>query len=91
MAKNNKEIDPSYSQILINKTMRGTLLLGMGGAMFLTATMIFAELRAERPWQEIAILASVSCGGLLFIPVTEAWVYAPWQKAIQRLEKHEGN
>ena len=91
MSKAKKVEDPAYSHLSVNKTMQGTLYLAMIGSMCLTATLLFAELRAERPWQEIALLVCVSCGGLLFIPSTENWVYVPWQKAMQRLEKHEGN
>ena len=81
-------LDP-YSKILIFKTRRRQFLLVMLMAFIWTLMLIARDLDTSKPWWALAM--PIGGIGLLItlFPITEIWLYGPWQSRTRRYERHQ--
>ena len=88
--KNKVDRSDPYSYLLVNSNLRNFLLGSVIVSTVISSAVIFAEMRLNLHWTIIIGLGSVPGLVLMFFPPTEVWVYNAWQKAPQRLERHDG-
>jgi hypothetical protein len=77
-----------YSKLLISKKKRFTLMLFCSAALIGVAYLIAVSIVSGNSW--LRVMAPISLIGLVLIslPLTETWLYEPWQNAPQRYEKN---
>lgn len=88
------KLDPQgpYSYLLVNKPLRKILIFTIIACSAALASFLILEFRQDGGhFGMLALYTCIICSPVLFFPMTETWVYRPWQKAPQRLERHDGN
>ena len=85
MANQNREID-EYAYIEINKRKRFLINLSFIGITLGIMFIIFEQYYFELPW--VASVPAICLIGAcsLLVPISEKWVYKPWQKTAQKYE-----
>lgn len=77
-----------YVKMSINKNFRG-LLWSTCTAVFILLLMLIAHaIRNKLPWQAVAGPVSLLGFLTLLAPLSEEWLYRPWQAAPRQYEKH---
>jgi len=87
---NKKEvpIDSFYSSIEINKNKRTSLAVGVLFFFLVFTSILFANISLKQDWALIVGPVLLCGGALVLIPMSEKWIYKPWQVKPQQYERH---
>lgn len=77
-----------YSYLLINKAQRGGLTLLMLGTLPVIWFFISGSVFLNQSWLTIVIPVILACLPLAFYPMSETWIYRPWQSKPRKYERH---
>jgi hypothetical protein len=90
--KNRKKYVPKnenvYSYLLVNKTKLYSLGVLVSGLIVALSSFIFANMIYEVHWGLYAFPAILISAIVMLAPVSEDWVYKPWQRYPQQVERH---
>ena len=84
MAEKNKY----YSHLIVNKKSRFSLFIIVGVTTVITGYILANAINANITWTALLIPIAIIGTGLIAYPMTEHWVYEPWQNAPQKYEKN---
>ena len=83
--KNGSDID-QYAHLEINKRKRFIANLTLFAMTTGITIILFKQFQLELPWAASVpgiLLIGASC---LIVPLSERWIYKPWQKTAQKVE-----
>jgi hypothetical protein len=80
--------DYFYSKILVNKNKRTSLFVGVTFFFVLFTFILFANINLSQSWTLIVGPIMLCAAAIVLIPISEEWVYKPWQVNPQKYERH---
>src|SRR5690606_19630144 len=85
-----RQADPTdyYAKLRIYKNRRRALPFILALCFVLFAGMISTCMKYDHHWMTVLGPVMIVGGLLALLPLTEEWIYTPWQSSSQKYERH---
>ena len=81
-----KNIDDVYSHLRINKTLQYSFGIILVATFILLTMFMFRAVALNHDWFAVGVFSTIICSFVICFPLTEEWVYKPWQKTSKKIE-----
>lgn len=77
-----------YPRIQVNKNKRTSMMVGFCFFLVIFTFILFANISLSQSWTVVVGPILLCASAIVLIPLSEEWIYRPWQINPQKYERH---